>query len=130
MTGYAEGGYTDRAASDHKVVGVVHANEYVAPAWMVRHNPVTFANLERYRQQGSRGRSGSASHGFADGGFTGKGNTSATAVSDSNAAIKEAVYKGIRAALEGEWLRAYLVRQDLIEMDAQDARFKKQTSRS
>ncbi len=130
MTGYAEGGYTDRAASDHKVVGVVHANEYVAPAWMVRQNPVTFANLERYRQQGSRGRSGSASHGFADGGFTGKGNTSATAVSDSNAAIEEAVYKGIRAALEGEWLRAYLVRQDLIEMDAQDARFKKQTSRS
>jgi TP901 family phage tail tape measure protein len=130
MTGYSEGGFTDRAASDHKVVGVVHANEYVAPAWMVRQNPVTFANLERYRQQGSRGRSGSASHGFADGGFTGKGNTSATAVSDSNAAIEEAVYKGIRAALEGEWLRAYLVRQDLIEMDAQDARFKKQTSRS
>lgn len=129
VTGYSEGGFTDRAANDHKVVGVVHANEYVAPAWMVRKNPTVFANLERYRQQGSHGRSGSASHGFADGGFTGKGNTSTTAVSGSSAAIEEAVYKGIRAALEGEWLRAYLVRRDLTEMDAQDERLKKQTSR-
>ena len=28
------------------------------------------------------------------------------------------------AAIEGEWLRAYLVRNDLTEIDNQDARFK------
>lgn len=129
MTGFSEGGFTDTAANDHEVVGVVHANEYVAPAWMVRRNPVTFANLERYRKQGSHGRSGNASRGFADGGFTGTGGTSKPSAAETNAAIEEAVYKGIRAALEGEWLRAYLVRKDLTEMDAQDERFKKQTSR-
>ena len=96
---------------------------------MVRQNPVMFANLERYRKSGSHGRTGSVSHGFADGGFTTKGNAPATSMADSNAAIEEAVYKGIRAALEGEWLRAYLVRRDLTELDAQDARFKKQTTR-
>ena len=47
----------------------------------------------------------------------------------SNMAIEAAVYNAIRAALEGEWLRAYLVRKDLSELDAQDNRFKKQTAR-
>ena len=69
VTGYAEGGYTDHAGSDHKAVGVVHANEWVGPAWMVRQNPVMFANLEHYRKTGSHGRSGSAGRGFADGGY-------------------------------------------------------------
>ncbi len=125
MTGYAEGGYTEGHATLTTVgeKGV----EYVIPNWMVRKNPVMVANLERYRKAGSHGKSGSVSRGFADGGFTTPTDDVVTA--QSNLAIEAAVYNGIRAALEGEWLRAYLVRKDLSEIDAQDNRFKKQTAR-
>lgn len=70
LTGYDEGGNTPWAASDKTPVGIVHANEYVIPAWMKRREPVLIANLERYRKAGSRGRSGSMAKGFADGGST------------------------------------------------------------
>ena len=69
-TGYSEGGYTKSSANDYQEVGVVHANEWVAPAAMVRANPITFARLESQRrsgqcrifpEQGSDGRAGSAS---------------------------------------------------------------------
>lgn len=66
-TGYSEGGYTRRAASDSQEVGVVHANEWVAPAAMVRANPITFARLERRRRSGNY-RTGLS--GYADGGYT------------------------------------------------------------
>lgn len=125
MTGYAEGGYTE----NHTTLTTVGEKgvEYVIPNWMVRKNPVMVANLERYRKAGSHGKSGSVSRGFADGGFTTPTDDVVTA--PSNIAIEAAVYNGIRAALEGEWLRAYLVRKDLSELDAQDNRFKKQTAR-
>ena len=35
ISGFEEGGYTERARSNKKAVGVVHANEWVAPAHMV-----------------------------------------------------------------------------------------------
>ena len=70
ITGYSEGGNTPWSASDNTPVGIVHANEYVIPAWMKRRNPVLIANLERYRKMGSHGRSGSTNRGFADGGHT------------------------------------------------------------
>lgn len=130
ITGYSEGGNTKRAASDSTVVGVVHANEWVAPAWMVRRNPTVFADLEQYRRTLGRGRMKLAKPGFADGGFANKGETATNKPTITDIDIERAVHKGIRAALEGEWLRAYLVRRDLTEMDAQDARFKNQTSRS
>lgn len=131
VTGYSEGGNTRRAASDATVVGVVHANEWVAPAWMVRKNPTVFADLEHYRRTLGSDRKKLAMTGFDEGGYTGNavGVSNIQAAVD-NAAIEEAVRKGIRAALEGEWVRAYIVRRDLTEMDAQDARFKSQTSRS
>lgn len=68
MTGYSEGGNTKHAASDSTVVGVVHANEWVAPAWMVRENPTVFADLEEYRVTLGRGRK-KLGNGFADGGL-------------------------------------------------------------
>lgn len=68
ITGYSEGGNTKRAASDATVVGVVHANEWVAPAWMVRENPTVFADLEEYRVTLGRGRK-KLGNGFADGGL-------------------------------------------------------------
>jgi phage tail tape measure protein, TP901 family, core region len=124
VTGYSEGGETPWSASDNTPVGVVHANEYVIPAWMKRREPRLIADLERYRKAGSHGRTGSKSKGFADGGYTGNATPASNTVADSSAAIERAVYNGIRAAIEGEWLRAYLVRNDLTEIDNQDARFK------
>lgn len=73
ITGYKEGGSTKKSASDNTPAGIVHANEWVAPAWLVRSMPIVFANLERYRRAGSQGRSGSMTRGFADGGFTSSG---------------------------------------------------------
>jgi hypothetical protein len=68
--GFEEGGYTSRASSDKKPVGVVHANEYVVPAPVLR-NPKYAAmveELERARRgYGLRGEPGS----FAAGGPTG-----------------------------------------------------------
>ena len=124
VTGYSEGGETPWSASDNTPVGIVHANEYVIPAWMKRREPRLIADLERYRKAGSHGRTGSKSKGFADGGYTGNATPASNTVADSSAAIERAVYNGIRAAIEGEWLRAYLVRNDLTEIDNQDARFK------
>ena len=65
-TGYSEGGYTKSSANDYQEVGVVHANEWVAPAAMVRADPITFARLESRRRSGNY-RSGLA--GYADGGY-------------------------------------------------------------
>ena len=66
-TGYSSGGYTSQASNDYKEVGVVHANEWVAPASMVRANPVVFRRLEQARK---RGTAVSGVAGFADGGMT------------------------------------------------------------
>ena len=145
ITGYAEGGYTPRAASDSTAVGVVHANEYVAPAWMVRRNPVMFANLEQYRQRG-----------YAEGGYTGKGlgtmgvterparppkrgpstgsgtgpsTGSGTGPMDGSieTIVRVAVREELPSALKA--LRVVLVRRDLTELDAQTEKFEEQTSR-
>lgn len=67
VTGYSGGGYTEKRPNDYQEVGVVHANEWVAPAAMVRANPVVFASLENIRRSGNY-RSGI--NGFADGGST------------------------------------------------------------
>ena len=50
--GFQDGGYTSKALSDSTEVGVVHANEYVLPAWMVRQNPVLVGQLEDVRTRG------------------------------------------------------------------------------
>ena len=130
VTGYAEGGYTE----NHTTLTTVgeRGTEWVAPAWMVRQNPVTFSNLENYRKAGSHGRSGSISKGFAEGGYTGQPTVAKNATVDviSKADLEEAVETAISRSMANGAIRAYLVRKDLTELDAQDARFKKQTSRS
>lgn len=65
---YADGGFTERDRSDRKPVGVVHANEWVAPAAMVRANPLVFASLERQRV--NKYSIMSPVKQFASGGFT------------------------------------------------------------
>lgn len=127
ITGYAEGGYTE----DHTTVTTVgeRGREWVAPAWMVRKNPVTFSNLERYRKTGSHGRNGSVSRGFADGGFTESASERMAGGMYTTADLEAAVETAIARSMANGAIRAYLVRNDLTELDAQTERFKKQTSR-
>ena len=130
MTGYSEGGETPWAPSDNTPVGIVHANEYVIPAWMKRREPVLISNLERYRKAGSHGRSGSSSRGFIDGGDTGSG---AFGMKDGRTDHGADMYTIVRAAVvdsfESGAVRIVLVRKDISEIDNQDSRLKKQTSR-
>lgn len=105
---FSEGGYTERSANDYQEAGVVHANEWVAPAAMVRANPVMFASLEQMRQSGQY-RSGVA--GFADGGQAG-GDTPASVGTVDNELLQR-VYD-IMAKLEASLpLKAYTVLSDL-----------------
>jgi len=122
--GYAEGGFTE----NHTTVTTVgeRGTEFVAPAWMVRENPVVFSNLERYRKTRSRGRSGSISRGFADGGFTG---SAPAGMPSAGADIEAAVEAAIRRVMADNAIRAFVVRNDITELDNQDARFKSITSR-
>ncbi len=128
ITGYGEGGFTGNAVSDKQAVGVVHANEWVAPAWMVRENPVVFTSLERYRKRAGHGYGNGV--GFADGGYTTGNVIVNTSGSTTSSDIEKAVYNGIRDALKNGWFRGYVVRKDIRELDVQDLRMKRQTSRS
>ncbi len=73
---YYEGGFTGTHKSDRKAVGIVHANEWVAPASMIRSNPIVFANLER--QRASKYAMSSPPKQFASGGFTSPQSTGQT----------------------------------------------------
>lgn len=125
VTGYSGGGYTDNAANDNKPVGIVHANEWVAPAWMVRRNPGQFADLERYRRTGQHAHVRAA--GFAEGGYTGNGKD-ATLKLDTTG-LSAAVGAAVGQAMRENPVRSYVVRNDITELDNQDQRFNKQTSR-
>lgn len=87
-TGYSSGGYTDRAPNDYQEVGVVHANEWVAPAAMVRANPVVFASLESARRSGNYH---SGIPGFADGGSTSP-DMAAAAVPSADSALLQKTF--------------------------------------
>ena len=123
-SGYSEGGYTDRKANDFQEVGVVHANEWVAPAAMVRANPLMFATLESMRKSGNYGNSGI--RGFADGGsaqvdaaMTQQGSSS------GNNELLQQLYEvmaGIRASLP---LKAYTVLSETNAKQELDATIKK-----
>lgn len=126
--GYAEGGYTG-AGGKYEPAGIVHRGEWVAPRWMVSENPVTFASLERYRRSGSGGRSGNASRGFVDGGYADPVNGKIAENAMTRADIEAAVEAAIVKSMQNGAIRAYMVRNDLTELDAQTNRFKQQTSR-
>ena len=127
ITGHAKGGFTE----NHTTLSTVGEEgvEWIAPHWMVRDNPTTFANLERYRKTGSHGRSGSVSRGFADGGYTGKAPDSLTEHYLTIEDIEAAVETGIVRSMAQGAIRAFLVRKDLTELDNQTNRFKDITSR-
>lgn len=134
-TGYSEGGFTTRAANDNKPAGIVHANEWVAPAYMVRRNPVLFADLERYRLAGGHGRSGSASSGFAEGGFTGSGSSASDTVMSKMLSTIERLESNIAAntaainRLQDEGVQAFEVYDQRQSFETQRKRFKNATKR-
>lgn len=111
-TGYSEGGFTRSAASDYQEVGVVHANEWVAPAAMVRANPITFARLESQRRSGNY-RSGIA--GYADGGIAGETGdaTMATAVSEQNCEVMTELVQLLREVKASMPFKAYVITSEL-----------------
>lgn len=121
VSGYSEGGYTDHAANDFQEVGVVHANEWVAPAAMVRANPVMFASLEQMRQRGNY-RSGAA--GYADGGTVAEDQATIAGASSVDNDLLQRVYD-IMAKLEASLpLKAYTVLSDINAKQELDATIK------
>lgn len=62
--GYYQGGFTTAANSDSQPVGIVHANEYVIPANLLRSNPIV-ANFARITEAF---RTGQTVRGFQEGG--------------------------------------------------------------
>ena len=135
ITGYSEGGNTKRAASDATVVGVVHANEWVAPAWMVRENPTAFADLEQYRVTLGRGRKKLGS-GFADGGFAEQANSSEASSINKQDVInaikegaKEGAKEGVKEGLQGEYIKALVQYGDIIIAGKKHDNFKNQLAR-
>lgn len=125
--GYAEGGYTE----DHTTVTTVgeKGTEWVGPNWMVRRNPVLFSNLERYRKQGSHGRKGSVSMGFAEGGFTGETPQGISGGGYTTADIEAAVETAIANSIANGTLYAVVRYGDIKNAKKTDDYFKKQTSR-
>lgn len=119
LRGYSEGGYTGSRRSDKEPVGIVHANEWVAPAAMVRANPVVFRNLERERV--SRYSFQSPPKQFASGGFTSGSGNSKTDILLANLIIE--VKK-----LNDRPLKTYVVLNELNAIQETRDKFKRQGS--
>lgn len=129
ITGYAHGGYTE----DHTTMTTVgeRGTEWIAPHWMVKQNPVTFANLERYRRAGSHGRSGSVSRGFADGGYTPGAECGENGSTAQLAAVLSANTDASNrlASLIEQGVHAYVVLSELNQAQDKQNRFNEKTSR-
>ena len=131
LTGYDEGGDTPKAASDKTPVGIVHANEWVAPAWMKRREPVLFANLEQYRKTGGRVKLANAMKGFAEGGFTSgtQAMQSGGNLSLSKDEIETAVESAIVKAMDEGKLYAIVQYGDILIAKGKHDNFKKTMKR-
>lgn len=115
--GYAEGGFTTKAPSDDTPVGIVHANEYVANAKMVRQNPILFANLEQLRKRQ-----------FKTGGYVG----SAAAVNANSLTANPQIMLELTAAINNlvaNGVQSYMVYDQFQDFQAQRQKFKKIVSR-
>lgn len=121
-TGYSGGGYTEKASNDYQEVGIVHANEWVAPAAMVRANPVMFASLEQMRQSGNYH---SSVPGFADGG-TVPGSTSSATQPQGNIdnELLRMVYELFNKLLASLPLKAYLLLSEVNKQQELEATIK------
>jgi len=121
VNGYSTGGYTERAGSDMQEVGVVHANEWVAPASMVRAHPVLFRSLESMRRK-ERVKSGVP--GFADGGMAGDMDSDGIVVSKAD---MDLLVVAINKLLTTP-IRAYVVNSEANAVQELNERIKSITS--
>lgn len=124
-TGFSKGGYTGSATNDYQEVGVVHANEWVAPAAMVRANPIVFRKLERARKAGTP-VSGVA--GFADGGMTSGASDFTPAVSTVDAGLVGELNGMLRHIVENG-IPAYVLLSDINSKQALQQEVKSITSK-
>ena len=127
-TGYSGGGYTTQAPNDYQEVGVVHANEWVAPASMVRSNPILFRKLEMARKTGSHV---SGVGGFADGGMTSQGG--AAPMEQSISQMDPAVLAQLTQVLQyiiDNGIPAYVLLSDINKAQDLQRQMKKITSKT
>lgn len=124
VEGYHDGGFTGQRPSDRTAVGVVHANEWVAPAAMVRANPVLFASLDKKRKSYVSG----TSQGFFNGGHTGSAEAaSASADMQEWARGINAELRDIRRVLATP-IKAYTLLSDANKQRELQEKFKKEGS--
>lgn len=97
--GYSDGGYTGDGGI-HEPAGIVHKGEYVVSQAELKNPalvPMVHA-IEAARQQRKHGRSGSGTHGYADGGYTGD----ASEISDTLIATVEQLAAKVDSLLSKE----------------------------
>lgn len=125
--GFSDGGFTPTDNDDATPVGIVHANEWVAPSWMLKENPVMFARLEQYRQSGRR--PDMTTGGFRDGGFTSSPSIAAQQPDFSNVAKSLDRLNKIMEKIDKDGIQSFMVYNQYRDFNDQRNRFKKITSK-
>lgn len=125
--GFSDGGFTPTDDDDNTPVGIVHANEWVAPSWMIKKNPVMFARLEQYRQSGHRPET--ISSGYRDGGYTSQPTITAQQPDFSNVAKSIDSLNKILEKIDRDGIQSFMVYNQYREFIDQRNRFKKITSK-
>jgi len=120
--GFSDGGFTPTDDDDNTPVGIVHANEWVAPSWMIRKNPVMFARLERYRQSGHRPET--ISSGFKDGGYSSPAPITTNQPDFDNVAKSLERLNSIMNKIEKDGIQSYMVYSQYRDFENQRKRFK------
>lgn len=126
--GFNDGGFTPTDDDDNTPVGIVHANEWVAPSWMIKKNPVLFANLEKYRTVGRRPETPSSTPGFNGGGYTSSASTAQLPNFDNITQSIDRLNKTLDK-IDKEGIQSYMVYNQFRDFNNQRERFKKMTSK-
>lgn len=120
--GFSDGGFTPTDDDDNTPVGIVHANEWVAPSWMIKKNPVMFARLEQYRQSGHRPET--ISSGFKDGGYSSPAPITTNQPDFDNVAKSLERLNSIMNKIEKDGIQSYMVYSQYRDFENQRKRFK------
>lgn len=126
--GFSDGGFTPTDDDDNTPVGIVHANEWVAPSWMLKENPVLFANLEKYRVIGRVPESNPSNPGFSGGGYTSPASSAQMPNLDNIAQSIDRLNKTMDK-IDKEGIQSYMVYNQYRDFQNQRERFKKMTSK-
>ncbi len=125
--GFSEGGFTPTDDDDNTPVGIVHANEWVAPSWLIRKEPVMFARLEQYRQSGHRPVA--ISGGYKDGGYTSPAPITTNQPNFDNVAKSLDRLNSIMNKIEKDGIPSFMVYDQYRDFINQRERFKKMISK-